>query len=434
MRIAKTHIIALIALIAAGCSTEEEDVIVPEKHGITFGMAYDGSETSLSRAGGVELEQGFMVSVYKNFGTAEEQLVMDRYEASYNVTPYNGSKWNTVGAANTAPDNFYQTQYERYWDLSGFPYRFNAVSPCPKDAGNNLITGYELTGTTLILPQKQDDNVTYSLTSHDGELFDSEGIPRTTAEALAQEKLIAQVSRDSAGVDLDHLQPAFNKDGDVTSYTTKISQSDNLMRKVALPFHHTNCKVRFGIYSEVDMSAVNEPLTINNVTITARAASPRQRFIDKAFGYRSENPEHDSFLEGAVDWPLTQFNVALVENVVKTSDLRNHYLKQHAYYFDLPATGKDAMPDGTPAGLLQVPQKEVELTVRFSINNEHYNVPLTFTRSDGTVKTSFDWLMSCRYTYYVIIRSLYPFEVQCTATIEPWFTVISSDIDTDLEL
>ena len=55
MRIAKTHIIALIALIAAGCSTEEEDVIVPEKHGITFGMAYDGSETSLSRAGGVEL-------------------------------------------------------------------------------------------------------------------------------------------------------------------------------------------------------------------------------------------------------------------------------------------------------------------------------------------------------------------------------------------
>ena len=82
MRIAKTHIIALIALIAAGCGTEEEDVIVPEKHSITFGMAYDGSETSLSRAGGVELEQGFMVTTYKNFGPAEEQLVMDRYEAS----------------------------------------------------------------------------------------------------------------------------------------------------------------------------------------------------------------------------------------------------------------------------------------------------------------------------------------------------------------
>ena len=70
---------------------------------------------------------------------------------------------------------------------------------------------------------------------------------------------------------------------------------------------------------------------------------------------------------------------------------------------------------------------------KFSINNEHYNFPLTFTRSDSTVKNSFDWLMGCRYTYYIIIRSLYPFEIQVTATIEPWVTVKSNPIDTDLE-
>ena len=70
----------------------------------------------------------------------------------------------------------------------------------------------------------------------------------------------------------------------------------------------------------------------------------------------------------------------------------------------------------------------VELYVEFDINNEHYSFQLEVNGN-----TQFDWRASCRYTYYIVVKHLVPFEIAFTATIEPWVTVTSSNIDTDLE-
>ena len=87
----------------------------------------------------------------------------------------------------------------------------------------------------------------------------------------------------------------------------------------------------------------------------------------------------------------------------------------------------------TPGGLLQIPQKGVELYVEFDINNEHYSFQLEIEKSGGSKQKQFDWRASCRYTYYIVVTHLQPFEIAFTATIEPWVTVTSSNIDTDLE-
>ena len=70
----------------------------------------------------------------------------------------------------------------------------------------------------------------------------------------------------------------------------------------------------------------------------------------------------------------------------------------------------------------------MELFVEFDINNEHYSFQL-----EVNGKKTFDWRASCRYTYYIVVKHLQPFEIAFTATIEPWVTVTSSNIDTDLE-
>ena len=419
MKLQKIHIIAFAVLALSACSIDKHEEIIDTENPMTFSNIIDGGETPLSRAASKPLDSGFMVSTYKLFGTPGMQTVMYKYEAGHTNSAGEGHRWSYVGAAGAAPLNLYQTQYERYWDLSAFPYRFNAISPCPKDAGNNLITGYELSGEKLTIP---DTEIYYSQSCTDGVLN------RTTEKAIAGEKIIAQVSRDALGEDLDLLLPQFNADGDVIAKYTQISSSSNLTRYVALPFHHINCKVRFAIFSEVDMSSVEEPLTINNVAITASTAD--DDFLYKASGFNATA----TYLDGDFNkrWATEGWRT-LLKNTTKTYDLRNADSRANAYFFDLPNTGANAMDDGTPGGLLQIPQPGVKLNVKFSINNEHYNFPLTFTRSDSTVKTSFDWLMGCRYTYYIIIRSLYPFEIQVTATIEPWVTVKSNPIDTDLE-
>ena len=116
--------------------------------------------------------------------------------------------------------------------------------------------------------------------------------------------------------------------------------------------------------------------------------------------------------------------------------------RDKAYFFDIPSTKVGEKADGTPiyddittesgtvtpGGLLQIPQKGVELFVEFDINNEHYSFQL-----EVNGKKTFDWRASCRYTYYIVVKHLVPFEIAFTATIEPWVTVTSSNIDTDLE-
>ena len=456
-----TNILPLtIVLVAmAGCSSDStvtpiEDYV--EQQPMSFSIATLDEGTGLSRATQQPLEAGFLVSTYKLYGATTQQTVMNRYEASYDKTPYQGSKWNTVGEAGVAPDYFYQTQYERYWDLSAFPYRFHAITPCPKQTTvNALITGFELSDKELIIPGTYTDGsdkkyILYqSQTAKDG-VADPEYIP--------DPYMIAQVERiydaqNNTYRDWDLLQPKFTANGDIDSRKTEIG-SGSATRQVPLRFHHINSKVRFGIYTTVTNFPA-EALTISNVTITAKSAQePYKKFLVSANGFEStlseSNPsdeENNFFDKGKYNDPDRETSYDLVKNTTRTADLKSATSREKAYFFDIPSTKVGEKADGTPiydnittesgtvtpGGLLQIPQKGVELYVEFDINNEHYAFQLEIEKQDGTKQKQFDWRASCRYTYYIVVKHLVPFEIAFTATIEPWVTVTSSNIDTDLE-
>lgn len=440
----------------ASCSSDGTIVDIPdyvEQDPLTFSVA--SSSTSVSRAASHELEQGFMVSTYKLYGSVQQQKVMDRYEALYNIgSLYNGSKWNTVGTAGSDPaTTLYQTQYERYWDLSAFPYRFHAITPCPKTSVNTLITDFELSDKELIIPGTYTDGsdtkyILYqSQTAKDG-VADPEYIP--------DPYMIAQVERiydaqNNTYRDWDLLQPKFTANGDIDSRKTEIG-SGSATRQVPLRFHHINSKVRFGIYTTVTNFPA-EALNIKNVKITAKNATTQwQQFITKAAHYSASIngvTDKDNFFDKGSYVNQNGADVAtLINNPTMTADLKNATSRDKAYFFDIPSTkvgvenGVDIFDDievqyveggitktrKTPGGLLQIPQKGVELFVEFDINNEHYSFQL-----EVNGKKTFDWRASCRYTYYIVVTHLVPFEIAMTATIEPWVTVQSDDIGTDLE-
>ena len=435
----------------ASCSSDTTITDIPdyEEHDpLTFSVA--SSSTSVSRAASHELEQGFLVSTYKLYGEASQQTVMDCYEALYNIGPlYNGSKWNTVGNKGADPKSLYKTQYERYWDLSAFPYRFHAITPCPKQASANaLITGFKLSDKELIIPGNyQDPEGTYKYISYQSQSV-TDGV--ISPSYVEDPYMIAQVERDSVGRDWDLLQPQFDANGNVTATKTQITSASNtLSRQVPLRFHHINSKVRFGIYTTVTNFPA-EALTISNVTITAKSAQePYKKFLVSANGFEStlseSNPsdeENNFFDKGKYNDPDRETSYDLVKNTIRTADLKNATSRDKAYFFDIPSTKVGEKADGTPiydnittesgtvtpGGLLQIPQKGVELFVEFDINNEHYSFQL-----EVNGKKTFDWRASCRYTYYIVVKHLVPFEIAFTATIEPWVTVTSSNIDTDLE-
>ena len=270
--------------------------------------------------------------------------------------------------------------------------------------------------------------------------------------------MIAQVERDANGTDWDLLQPQFDANGNVTATKTQITSASNtLSRQVPLRFHHINSKVRFGIYTTVTNFPA-EALNIKNVKITAKNATTQwQQFITKAAHYSASIngvTDKDNFFDKGSYVNQNGADVAtLINNPTKTADLKDATSREKAYFFDIPSTkvgvenGVDIFDDievqyveggitktrKTPGGLLQIPQKGVELFVEFDINNEHYAFQLEIEKQNGTKQKQFDWRASCRYTYYIVVKHLVPFEIAFTATIEPWVTVTSSNIDTDLE-
>ena len=401
----------------ASCSSDGTITDIPdyvEQDPLTFSVA--SSSTSVSRAASHELEQGFMVSTYKLYGSEQQQKVMDRYEALYSTdeaNKYHGSKWNTVGeqGAYNDPSSLYKTQYERYWDLSAFPYRFHAITPCPKQATvNALITDFELSDKELKIPAITATKYE-SQTAKDGEV---------TPATVTDPYMIAQVERDANGVDWDLLQPQFEADGTLKATRTKISETTaNFTRAVPLRFHHINSKVRVGIYTTVSYFPV-EALDIKNVRITAKNPKTQwKKFITQAAEFSAtikgvavtDNffDDTDNFFDkGKYLSSDGSTEATLIYNPTKKFDLKNATSRNKAYFFDIPSTKVGEKADGTPiydnivnesgittpGGLLQIPQKGVELFVEFDINNEHYSFQL-----EVNGKKTFDWRASCRYTY-----------------------------------
>lgn len=404
-------ILGLSLLVWSGCSSqstlqEEPPVTTDSEEPMRFGQATTGTERpqTATRAAGQQLEQGFIVSTYKRYGASGQQTVMDRYEALYRTNAWNNSSsWNTVG---TESEGFYQTQYERYWDLSAFPYRFHALSPCPAQMTGARVSDFTLSDTELKMPA----TATYTF----------ETVDDGTKSAGSEPYLVAQVNRDAQGKDTDLLQSTLEE--------INGSGGHGLTRTVALPFHHLTAKVRFGIYTLTHYPETAN-LPIKDVKITATSADG---FVTSAGAYEATAA---GFLQGRFTQP-THADAAqtLLQLSGPAGDARQEaYLQKHvlrsttdvnAYFFECGN------------GILQIPQTGVKIHVCLTIGEgaEAWDIDtdLKLTAEDGSVQTTFDWHSNICYTYYIIIGQVGQEEITFSATLADWEDVNAS-FEADLE-
>lgn len=408
----------------ASCTSEhviEEVPVIVDKPDL---MRFSGinDQTQITRTDNTIpnlLKQNFMVSCYKSFGSSNQQEVMPMYEVNYEpYTASNGEQtsWNYISA--DTDHMFYQTQYEKYWDYSAFPYRFNAVTPAPV-AGGQLTSGFVLSDTQLNVPTK----FLYQ-TCCDGQI--SEG--RETC-------MVAQVERRGSGRDYDLLDS--DDEGNYPKEINALSQSKN--RFVALPFHHLGCKVRFAIYVSPEVGE-GDSHKVTDVKIKVKSPD----FVTAA-SYSADLTTGTAMDGAFYDKETSNDGVTLLEitpGAYQTgNDLYLANQRSLAYWFEC----KD--------GIMQIPQQNVQLTISCLIEgrfeDEHLgeyigeftefkDVPIVMK---DTHQDSYTWEKNTIYTYYIIVSPfrttdpIYPIgnpELQFTCTVEPWVEVTGS-LSTGLE-
>lgn len=361
----------------------------------------DNPSASATRA--QSLDTDFMVSAYKSYNTAKEQVVMDKYIVKHSTS---GSDWD----GNTSHNWDYvgvDGQIERYWDYDNFPYRFNAIAPCPSDKSSHVLTDKNLT-----------INATYKMqTCTDGVVSPS--------LADAEPYLVSQVQRGTDG-----------KDMDVFSETEINSGSTTLNRYVALPFHHLNSKIRFGVYS-LNHWATEHKLYIKDLVITATSDN---KFVTEAAKYTSAGTSSWKIETGTsgfaglttatdANTSTTLFSFSGFKDgvLLEDNDLRKHQGQSSAYFMQC----KD--------GIIQIPQVGVEMKVSLDLMQEdgsllkkYTNIPVVLRLEDNTIQENYNWVSGNIYTYYLILDFDKNLEIQFTATLTPWED-ISGSLSTDLE-
>lgn len=415
----------------AACSSddviEEVKPIVESTDPMRFSNVIDNYQTRTNYSIPNLLKQGFMVSCYKNFDKANRQEVMPQYEVNYEqYESWYGEtvSWNYISAE--SGHQFYQEQFLKYWDFSAYPYRFNAISPAPLTSSNTLPVGFELNDKAFTMPtpfqyQTSKDGVT------------------TPSAAEAEPCMVAQVERRADGRDYDLL--ARNDDG-TSPMEINNSNGYSRVRTVALPFHHLNCKVRFGIYCP-DPEEEWEGHEVKDVKI--RVSSPQ--FVTSAqysADLSSVSMTQGSFGSQANGGDLL---LELTEDATLTgNDLNNTKDQTTAYMFECPL------------GLHQIPQNGVQISVSMKIHGkleddkwhdsfaDEYTVieDLPIVLNDGSHQDTFDWKMNCYYTYYIVIgpfinpKPTYPIVdgsqgIYFTCVETPWDEITGATIEAGLE-
>ena len=415
----------------AACSSdnviEEVKPIVESTDPMRFSNVIDNYLTRTDNSITNLLKQGFMVSCYKNFGADNQQNVMPQYEVNYEqYESWYGEtvSWNYISAESS--HQFYQEQFEKFWDLSAYPYRFYAVSPAPLTASNTLPSGFKLTDKALNMPipfQKQ--------TSKDG--------VTTPSAETAEPCMVAQVERRADGHDFDLL--ARNDDNSGPKEINN-SNGSSKVRHVALPFHHLDCKVRFGIYCP-DHGEEWEGHEVKDVKI--RVSSPQ--FVTSA--QYSANLLSGTMTQGSFGSPIYGSDLLLEltdEATLVGNDLNNASDHSTAYMFECPL------------GLHQIPQDGVKISVSMKIHGkledekwhdsfaDEYTVieDLPIVLNDGSHQDTFDWKMNCYYTYYIVIgpfinpKPTYPIVdgsqgIYFTCVETPWDEITGATIEAGLE-
>lgn len=368
-----------------------------------FTRAIEAQTTPSTRAEVNYLKSGFMVSTYKAFGnTSAQQTVMSKYKVEHRTT---GSGWD----GNTQDNWEYigvNGQKEKYWDYSNFPYRFNAIAPCPTET-DVILSDNELKITKSYSYQ----------TCTDGAL--------SPADAAAEPYLVAQVQRTAEGKDYDIFV------GGTDNEINKSSQTLN--RYVALPFHHLNSKIRFGVYTK-NLWATENDTYIQDLKINVSSES----FVTKATGYAITNEEswYDKTSDNSKFTSVTKltstdtkptlltFTGVTGGSAVEGNNMKLHQSQSTAYMLKCPD------------GIMQLPQKDVKMTVSLKLMQpgsstpvkEYTNVPIKL--EDYT--EVFTWQSGFIYTYYLILDFDSNLEIQFTCTLTPWED-ISGSLSTDLE-
>ncbi len=374
----------------AACSSESTIEEVKNITESTDPMRFTGSgvseEVEIPTRASAPLTTGFMVSCWKAYGIASQQDVMEKYRVEYKVDGWsNKSSWNYVGV---------NGQYEKYWDYSNFPYRFHAIAPSPANPNNFILKDNKLTISATYKSQ----------TCHNG----------TITNPDAEPYLLAQVQRNTDGSDHDIFAGKEIGNGSTTKN-----------REVALPFHHLNSKVRFGVYT-TDYWATDNKLYIEGLTI--KVTSPD--FATEATSYTTTGTNswmidngYSGFagLTKTTNFQLLQFDggPALTGN-----DLRVCQGRSSAYMLQCPD------------GIMQLPQENIKMAVSFNLMKEGSSTPYK-TYTDVPIKLEdnteiFQWHTGYIHTYYLILGPFDKLSLNFTATLTPWED-INGSLSTDLE-
>lgn len=364
-----------------------------------FTRATEAQTTPSTRAEVNYLKSGFMVSTYKAFGnTSARQMVMDKYKVEHRTT---GNGWD-----NNTQDNWeyigVNGQKEKYWDYSNFPYRFNAIAPYPTET-DVILTDNEL---------KITKGYSYQ-TCTDGTL--------SPADAAAEPYMVAQVQRNADGKDYDIFVGGTDNEINTSSQT--------LNRYVALPFHHLNSKIRFGVYTK-NLWATENDTYIQDLTINVSSES----FVTAATGYAvtAGGSWYDKTSDNSKFTSVTKLTSSDTKPALLTftggqsvegNNLKLHQSQATAYMLKCPD------------GLMQLPQKDVKMSVSLKLMQPGSTLVKEYT--DVTIKLEddtnvFTWQSGFIYTYYLILDFEKNLEIQFTATLTPWDDV-SGSLSTDLE-
>lgn len=395
----------MLTILSACSSTEELEKVENEAAStdpLTFTcIAQEAEQEAATRANGSPslLTSDFMVSTYKAFAQSGQQTVMSNYHVEYKTS---GNAWDGT----VRPYWDYTTvpgQFERYWDYSNYPYRFNAIAPYPSP-------------TKIVLNDKQlTINAPYKMQS----CLNGKTTPE---DAEAEPYLVAQVQRYPDGKDYDLMKASGKKEINTSKNT--------LNRSVALPFHHLNSKIRFGVYSTSHWATANE-MYIKDLIINA--ASPQ--FVTNAIGYNAISTDGDySWYRGTGNSGFTGISQASGIGTrilqfdggkdIEGNNLSKHQGRTSAFWLLCQN------------GIMQIPQENVQMTVSFKL----YKLDGTLykTYNDVPIKLDdntsiFDWKSGYIYTYYLIISGIEDkLEITFTATLTPWEDITGS-LSTDLE-
>ena len=407
----------LCVLLCFSCSnsstlSELEEENTDSTDPMTFSCQLTQGEV-ISRASTL-LTTGFAVSTYKAYATNKQSTVMDYYQVEYKTvgSAWNGTEqpyWDYTGVMG---------QYEKYWDYSHFPYRFHAVAPFPT-AGSVSINDKNL---RIQAPYQYQTCLNGSVQPSD---------------EVAEPYIVAQLHRDTDGKDHDIL--ALNEENSHLNNGSTIRH-----REVWMPFHHLNSKIRFAVYSVAPWASANA-LYIEGLTVNVAC----DNFAATATGYQATcsgtGTDADPYKGWRIDPPYTSSEgfrgLTYAANgsqlfrfdggkEVPGNDLRECQTQKTAFFMQCQE------------GFMQLPQKDIKLSVTFNVRKSDGTLYQSFTNVpveyewEGTYHPLHTWLPGYIYTYYLVLgrdgNTPDKLKIEFTCTLTPWDDV-SGSLSTDLE-